>query len=249
MAAQRNVNQPVVLSSTSIRFTVNNLRHQVPVNHQAQRLGDGHIQHLRVGNCLFLPTCLTLAECLARPCDKDGHYLFPGSHPPPREPLDATPENPYHPFEDRLAFEFADFHFSEQQSSQRHIDYALELLMAQAAKNHVDDDVPWKSASNMYTTIDQIQQGSNPWKTTPFRYQGPLPSNPLKWMTRSYDLVARDIRSVLHTQIACTDFDGHWDYVPFREFNNDGDRVWTNLMSGEWAATQAVRLPLVSIPI
>ena len=68
-------------------------------------------------------------------------------------------------------------------------------------------------------------------------------------MTQSYDLVARDIRSVLHTQIACTDFNGHWDYVPFREFNNDGDRVWTNLMSGEWAATQAVRLPFVSIDL
>jgi hypothetical protein len=101
----------------------------------------------------------------------------------------------------------------------------------------------------MYMTIDQIQQGSNPWKTTPFHYQGILPSNPPKWMTRSYDLVARDICSVLHTQIACTDFNGHWDYVPFREFNNDGDCVWTNLMSGEWAATQAVHLPLVSIPI
>jgi hypothetical protein len=142
VAAQRNVNQPVVSSSTSIRFTINNLQHQVPVNHQAQRLGDGHIQHLQVGNYLFLPTCLTLVECLACPCNKDGQYLLPGSHPLPCEPLNATPENPYHPFEDHLAFEFADFHFSEQQSSQRHINYALELLIAQAAKHRVDDDMP-----------------------------------------------------------------------------------------------------------
>ena len=99
----------------------------------------------------------------------------------------------------------------------------------------------------MYAAIDQIQQGSNPWKTTLFRYQGPLPSDPPKWMTRSYELVTRDIRSVLHSQIARTDFDGHWDYIPFMEFNNDGDRVWTNLMSGEWAAKQAVRIPLISI--
>jgi hypothetical protein len=120
-------------------------------------------------------------------------------------------------------------------------------LAAQAAKNHVDDDVPWKSANEMYAAIDQIQQGSNPWKTTLFCYQGPLPSDPPKWMTRSYELVTRDIRSVLHSQIACTDFDGHWDYIPFMEFNNDGDRVWTNLMSGEWAAKQVVRIPLISI--
>jgi hypothetical protein len=125
-----------------MHFTVNNPWHQVLVNHQAQLIGDGHMQHLQVGNCLFFPTCLTLAGCLACPCDKDGYYLLPGSHPPPCEPLDATPENTYHPFEDHLAFEFANFHFSEQQSSQGHIDHALELLAAQAAKNHVDDDAP-----------------------------------------------------------------------------------------------------------
>jgi hypothetical protein len=93
----------------------------------------------------------------------------------------------------------------------------------------------------MYATIDQIQQGSNPWKTTPFNYQGCSRDDSPKWMTRSYDLVTRDIRSVLHTQIACTDFNGHWDYVPFMEFGNDGDRAWGNLMSGEWVANQAVR--------
>ncbi len=186
-------------------------------------------------------------RCSALPCNRDGRYLPPGSHSQPREPLDATPENPYHPFEDCLAFGFANFHFSEQQSSEGHVNHALELWAAQAAKNHADGDVPWKSANAMYKTIDQVQQGSNPWKTTLFRYQGPLPNTPLKWMTRSYELVARDIRSVLHTQIACMDFNGHWDYVLFMEFDNNGDRVWTNLMSGEWVAKQVVHILLVSI--
>jgi hypothetical protein len=178
--------------------------------------------------------------CLALPCDRDGHYLLPGTRPLPREPLDVTPENPYHPFEDRLAFEYADFYFREQQSSEGHINRALELWAAQAAKNCTDDGMPWKSASDMYATIDQVQQGSNPWKTAPFFYQGCRPDNPPKWMTRSYDLVTRNICSVLHTQIACTDFNGNWDYVPFMEFGNDGDRAWANFMSGEWVAKQAV---------
>jgi len=99
----------------------------------------------------------------------------------------------------------------------------------------------------MYATIDAIQQGSNPWRTTPFRYQGQLPTNMLKWTTQCYELVMRDIRSVLHTQIGCTEFNGHWDYVPFMEFDDGGDRVWTNLMSGEWAAKQAVRVPSLSL--
>jgi hypothetical protein len=165
--------------------------------------------------------------------------LPPGSRPQPSAPLDATPENPYHPFEDRLAFEFADFHFSEQQTSEGHINRALELWTAQAAKS-CSDDVPWKSASDMYATIDRVQQGSNPWKATTFRYQGALPRNPPKWMIQGYELMSRDIRSILHTQIACTDLNGHWDYVPFMEFDGSGDRVWTNLMSGEWVAKQAV---------
>jgi hypothetical protein len=53
--------------------------------------------------------------------------------------LDVTTENPFHPFEDRLAFEFADFHFSEQQSSAGAINHALQLWAAQSAKNGIDD--------------------------------------------------------------------------------------------------------------
>jgi hypothetical protein len=179
--------------------------------------------------------------CIALPCDEDGNFIPSTSPPQPHQPLDATPENPYHPFQDRLAFEFADFHFCQLQSSEASIDRALQLWAAQAAK-HGADDVPWNSANDVYDTIDQIQQGNNPWKTVPFRYQGPLPQNPPAWMTKTYELVTRDICHVLREQIACTDFDGHWDYLPFREFNTKGDRIWTNLMSGEWAAKEAVRV-------
>ena len=66
-------------------------------------------------------------------------------------------------------------------------------------------------------------------------------------MTQSYDLVSRDMCSVLHMQIACTDFNGHWDYIPFMEFGNDRNCVWMNLMSGEWVAKQAVCILLVSV--
>ena len=162
--------------------------------------------------------------------------------PPVRRPLDATPKNAFHPFEDRLAFEFADYHFSQQQSSKASIDRALLLWMAQSAKNG-HDDVPWKSARDVYDTIDQIKQGDNPWKAVSFCYQDPLPQNPPKWMTKKFVLVTRNIRSLLHEQIACTDFHGHWDYTPYREFDSTGNRVWSNLMSAEWAAKQAVCIP------
>jgi Plavaka transposase len=149
--------------------------------------------------------------------------------------------NPFHPFEDRLAFEFADYHFSRQQSSESSINEALRLWGAQSAKNG-HDDVPWKSAAEMYKTIDRIREGNNPWKNVPFRYNGPMPKTPPKWMTEEYVLITRNIRHLLYEQIACTDFDGHWDYAPFMEFDRAGNRVWTNIMSGDWATKQAVRV-------
>ena len=176
----------------------------------------------------------------ARACNKDGHHILPMMPPPAREPLDATEENPFHPFEDRLAFEFADYHFSQQQTSGPVIDEALQLWAAQSAKNGYND-VPWRSSGDMYKTIDQIQQGANPWKRIPFRYQGPVTEDSPKWMTQDFVLVTCDIRHLLHKQIACPDFHGHWDYIPFIEFKDNGDRVWTTLMSGDWAAKEAMR--------
>jgi hypothetical protein len=109
----------------------------------------------------------------------------------------VTLDNPYHPFEDQLAFEFADFYFREQQSLEGHINCALELWAAQAAKSHAND-LPWKLAGDMYVNIDAIQQGSNPWRTMLLCYQGKLLGNTLKWTTQSYELVTHDIHSVLH---------------------------------------------------
>lgn len=55
---------------------------------------------------------------LALPCDENGNMLPPGSPPPPRHPADATPSNPWNPFDDRLAFQFADYHFTELHTSE-----------------------------------------------------------------------------------------------------------------------------------
>jgi Plavaka transposase len=178
----------------------------------------------------------------ALPCDEYGNYISPYNHPPACHPQDATPDNPFHPFDDRLTFEFADYHFSRQQSSRSSINDALQLWAAQSAK-HGHDDVPWHSAKEMYKTIDSIRQGDNPWKSVTFSYRGAMAEKPPKWMTVKYTLVTRNIRHLLYEQIACGDFDGHWDYTPYIEFNSAGQRVWTNIMSGDWAAQQAVCTP------
>jgi hypothetical protein len=240
-AVQKNANQHGDSLNISALSTVNNLWCQASVLHPRQPFKDGHILSSQVNNFPIRAGSSDLFSIhSAHPCDKDGYYLPSGSRCQPQQPLDATPKNPFHPFEDRLAFEFADFHFSEQQSSAAAIDQALQLWAAQSAKNGFDD-VPWESAKDLYASIDEIRQGDNPWKSVAFRYQGSVPENPPKWMTSHFELVTRNICSVLHKQMTCSNFDGHWDYVPFMEFNYAGDRIWTNLMSANWAARQAVR--------
>jgi hypothetical protein len=92
----------------------------------------------------------------------------------------------------------------------------------------------------MYTTIDAIQEGNAPWKTVTFKYNGPRPADPPKWMLETYELCTRDSRLVLHQQLATRDFMDKIDYVPYRQFKADGDRIWSNLMSADWAWAQAV---------
>lgn len=92
----------------------------------------------------------------------------------------------------------------------------------------------------MYETIDQIQSGPVPFRSYHFKYNGPMPPTPPKWMTETYELFARDPRLVLQQQLATPEFSNQFNPVPYRRFNRNGDRVFSNLMSGDWAWNQAV---------
>ncbi|KAJ7175243.1 hypothetical protein C8R43DRAFT_1201966 [Mycena crocata] len=176
----------------------------------------------------------------ALPCDANGRYLPPHTRPqpPPAPPIDGEDPNAWDPFQSRAAFDFANFHFVELQTSERNINTALDLWAASVAGT--GRSAPWTSTREMYATIDAIQEGNAPWKTYTMRYTGPLPPGvPPKWMTQEYELCIRDVRQVLHNQLATTDFKDHVDFVPYRQFNGAGKRVWSNLMSGDWAWKQA----------
>jgi hypothetical protein len=181
---------------------------------------------------------------LAVPCDENGNTLPPGSLPPPRIPADATPLNPWNPFPDRLAFEFADYHFTELQSSEAQINRALDHWLASTLLAGGDaDSIPWRKAQEMYATINSIKEGPAPWMTVKFKYTGPLPAGiPPKWMLETYRLCFRDPHAVLLNQIASPDFQDHFNYVPYVQFNAKRDRVWLNLMSGSWAWEEAVSI-------
>jgi len=107
--------------------------------------------------------------------------------------------------------------------------------------------VPWKSAKELYATIDSIQAGSAPWTTHTFQYNGPKPAGAVPtWMTETYELSVRNVLHVVEGQLAEEEFDGRCDYTPYKEFDSQGNRVWSNLLSGEWAYREAVGFALVA---
>jgi Plavaka transposase len=148
--------------------------------------------------------------------------------------------NAWTPFGSRAEFDFAHYHFVEAQSSAASIDKALDIWAATLLE--FGGDAPWKNAKELYAAIDTIQYGDSPWKTYCIQYQGPRPpgTSP-KWMTETYKLCTRDSRQVLQNQLATTQFEGKINLIPYRQFDGKGQRVWSNLMSGDWAWSQAVR--------
>ena len=127
------------------------------------------------------------------------------------------------------------------QSLEAKINTALDHWLATVVKEG-GESIPWSSAQEMYNTIDAIREGDASWQTIKVKYTGPLPSDgpTPRWMHEEYELCFRDLQELLHEQMASSEFDGHFDYVPYKEFDRKGDRTWSNLMSGDWAWTQSV---------
>ncbi|KAF8889756.1 hypothetical protein CPB84DRAFT_1816420 [Gymnopilus junonius] len=105
-------------------------------------------------------------------------------------------------------FDFTEYHYIQLQSSVAEITKGLPN--------------GWRRGEDMYETIDSIQNYK-------FRYTGPKPSTPPRWMEEIYELSLHDILL----------FKDKFDSRPYQEFDPQGNRVFSNLMSGDWAYRQA----------
>lgn len=65
-------------------------------------------------------------------------------------------------------------------------------------------------------------------------------------MDAEYEVWHRDPRTVIQQQLSNPDFKDAIHYAPFRETTDKGERRWQDLMSGNWAWKQAVRLKIFS---
>jgi hypothetical protein len=120
----------------------------------------------------------------------------------------------------------------------------LDLWRATVIKHESEhklcEGVPWRSTDELYRTIDSITAGNVSWKTHQYHYVGPKPLMPPQWMEKTYELNVRDVLAVLEQQVGSTEFDGQFEYTPYEEYDPQGDRVYSHLMSAYWANREAV---------
>jgi hypothetical protein len=117
----------------------------------------------------------------ARLCQEDGTFLQELSVPSVSSENDQ-PIHDWTPFKDRLAYDWAHYHYISLQSSAAEIAEGLNLWSATAFKHGSSTGAPWKTVKDMYETIDAIQTGSLPFKTHHLFYKGPKLSTPPCWM-------------------------------------------------------------------
>ena len=103
-----------------------------------------------------------------------------------------------------------------------------------------DDRAPFTDHKDLHRVIDAIPHGDVPWKSIQVQFSGDIPEPSPHWMTKSYDVWFRDPNVVVEALLSNPDFDKHFDYVPYHEFEPMGERRWENFMSGNWAWRHAV---------
>lgn len=175
---------------------------------------------------------------VARPCDTEGNFLPEGTPPTPagnRVPGDWSP------FNSRDEFELADLLFKRVEMSRSHVDELMQIWGAHAALE--GGTTPFTSGKDLNDTIDSIEEGDAPWYSFRVSYDGDRPPGDVpSWMNDSHQVFYHDPRQVVRMLLGNRKFDGDFDYVPFREYEND-ERKWGDFMSGNFCWKQAVRPP------
>ena len=183
------------------------------------------------------PHCLFRIS--GRPCNIEGEYLAPDAIPEvPQTPASEPSRDDWTPFDSKAAFRAAELLFVDSQMSQGHIDTLMDIW------NEAGQG-PFTDHQDLYDTIDSIALGDFPWQSFCVRYQNEAsdddPNTYPQWMSDPHEVFYRDPHLVVKAMLANHDFDDGMDFAPHRVFNKN-EQQFDNMMSGEWAWEQAVRL-------
>lgn len=180
----------------------------------------------------------------AQPCDEEGNFLprnTPPAHTKTRVPGDWSP------FNSRDEFELADLLFTQTEMSHSQVDKLMNIWATRTARD--GGTTPFTNSKELHNTIDAIGEGDAPWYSFRVGYNGDRPQGRVpSWMDDSYQVFYRNPRQVIHTLLSNHKFDGNFDYVPYREYENN-ERKWGDFMSGNFCWKQAVSPVLAASPV
>lgn len=187
---------------------------------------------------------LLIGNLQGRPCDKDGLFLPPSTPPLPRS--DPSPDaSPWDPFDDQTQFRMAEFLYKKVEMSAGDIDELMDIWATSKAVDEFDSDSdeisPFSSHEHMNTTIDEIKHGDAAWKSFTISYAGHLGEDPPSWQLQDYQVWYCDPDVVATNMLDNPDFDREFDYAPYVEVDNSGQRRWNEPMSGNFPWRHAVR--------
>ncbi|KAJ3980770.1 hypothetical protein F5890DRAFT_1418942 [Lentinula detonsa] len=175
-------------------------------------------------------------------CDENGHPLLLGTQPPPKPSL----ENPWAPFLGEAQFRLADLLFKDVEMSQGNIDKLLDiwsLYQHQISPDYMNDG-PFSTHQDLYSQIDNISDGSAPWKCLQTVVDDTLPPSAPEWKKTSYQVWYRDPDQVIANILSNPEFASDFDVAPYVHLDAAGTRRWSDFMSGNYAwrhATQAYK--------
>jgi hypothetical protein len=97
----------------------------------------------------------------------------------------------------------------------------------------------------MYATIDSSVLGDVPWQCMVTEVPD-VDEHAPSWKRTSYEVWYRDPEIVVSNMLSNPDFDGQFDICPYVELDANGERRWSNVMSGNIAWRRSVRRTFVS---
>ena len=134
---------------------------------------------------------------------------------------------------------------------QGQVDQLMSLWAASLRSANKNTSPPFANHQDLLDTIDSTQDGNVPWDSFTISYSGPLPDDeePPAWMLQKHEVCFRSPKEIVKNMLSNRDFDGEFDYVPRRDYDENGDRKYTDLFTGDRIWLHAVCNPLFSLSI
>ena len=167
-------------------------------------------------------------------CDKSGAFLPKGTPPPARN---DHVQSDWYPWEDKADFLLSDFLFRKAQMSNGHIDELFEILSKFSPTSSLDR---YKGHKDVHAKIDAVKVGDTPWKHFSCNFNGKVNDNSPSWMKQSFFVHYRDPLEIAKQILDNPIFADRLDYAPYAEFDKSGNRLFSDLMSANWAWEKAV---------